>query len=221
MNERPRPPRAAERAHREIRERILRGDLGPGDMLSENGLADDLGMSRTPVRSALDRLQDEGWVTIYPQRGALVRELDEVELHEASVVRHALECAGVQGSTTPRREALRPALAGNLRDQRAALEGGEVTTFARLALDFHRAFAALSGSTTALEIYDRLQARQLVSIVRSAPRLTQQPHEVLEDHRDLLELAASGDWVSFTERLQQHRVQHEAAETGVRHPAAG
>ena len=58
-------------------------------MLSESALAASLSMSRTPVRAALGRLQDEGFVTIYPQRGALVRELTADEVRESAQVRHA------------------------------------------------------------------------------------------------------------------------------------
>ena len=54
-------PTAAERAHAHIRDAIVGGGLEPGTMLSENALAGELSMSRTPVRAALARLQEEGW----------------------------------------------------------------------------------------------------------------------------------------------------------------
>lgn len=63
---------AAERAYQVIRENIIDGTHQPGTMLSESSLAADLGDSRTPVRVALARLQDDGWIIVYPKRGALV-----------------------------------------------------------------------------------------------------------------------------------------------------
>src|SRR5690625_6030153 len=86
----------AQRAYGAIRTAILSGDHLPGAMLSESVLASSLSMSRTPVRAALGRLQDEGLVTIYPKRGALVRELTAHEVREFAQVRHALESAGVR-----------------------------------------------------------------------------------------------------------------------------
>ena len=77
---------ASRRAYDRIRHDIVAGTLAPGTMLSENELATELGMSRTPVRTALSRLQSEGWVTIYPQRGALVRELTADEVREQPVI---------------------------------------------------------------------------------------------------------------------------------------
>lgn len=212
-------PAAAERAYASLREAILGGARSPGTMLSEAELARELGMSRTPVRAALQRLQDEGWITVYPQRGALVRDLTDDELREAAEVRHALESAGVQTATPARRQEVRERLTGNLQEQELALAQGDVPTFARLALAFHRGFAEMADNATSLEIYDRMHARQLVSITRSAPRLTGEPGEVVADHTRLLDLAGAGDWVGFTTHLAAHRAAHEAAEGGRAGPA--
>src|SRR5262245_4889452 len=82
---------AAERAHEESRAAIIEGRYEPGVMLSESELAASLGVSRTPVRTALARLQDEGWVTIYSKRGALVRGLSTEELRYSADVRQTLQ----------------------------------------------------------------------------------------------------------------------------------
>ncbi len=65
-------PSAADLAYRHIRDAILTGAYEAGTMLGEIPLAEEIGVSRTPVRTALALLQDEGWVTRYPKRGALV-----------------------------------------------------------------------------------------------------------------------------------------------------
>ena len=88
---------AADTAYTFVRGAILRGELAGGTMLSENELAAQLSMSRTPVRAALVRLEQEGWVAIYPQRGALVRSIEVGELQQSAQMRHALEVAGVHG----------------------------------------------------------------------------------------------------------------------------
>ncbi len=72
-------------AYEEIRARILSGDFGPGERVTEEALARELGVSRTPVRQALTRLEAEGLVTLVPNRGAVVRSysLDDVlEIYE-------------------------------------------------------------------------------------------------------------------------------------------
>jgi len=196
---------AADRAHSHIRAAIMRGDLTVGSMLSENELAATLSMSRTPVRAALTRLQDEGWVTIYAQRGALVRELTADEVRESAETRHALESAGVRRADPARREGLAARLADNLDRQEAALLSGDVQEFAVLAMRFHRAFVELAANSMMLSIYDRLQDRQYLSILRSADRIFREPQQAIAAHRNLLGHAQRGDWVAFAEALDDHQ----------------
>lgn len=209
------PHSAAGRAHATIRDAIMRAVHLPGTMLSENDLASSLGMSRTPVRAALSRLQDEGWVTIYPQRGALVRELGERELREVADVRHALESAGIQRGDPTRRQRLADDLALNLTQQEQALADEDFPGFATLALRFHRTFVEMSGNDVMLEIYDRMQDRQYVSIVRSAARISGDPQQVLAEHRGLLSDARRGDWAAFATHLQDHQARSHGTETGL------
>lgn len=210
--------RAADRAHAFLRDEILHGRVAPGTMLSENDLAATLSMSRTPVRAALTRLQDEGWVTIYPQRGALVRELSEREVREAADVRHALESAGIQRGTPTRREQLADQLAENVDEQQRALESGDFATFTTLAMRFHRAFVEMADNAVMLEVYDRLQDRQHISIVRSSQRITDEPAQVLLEHRTLLADARRGDWAAFATHLGDHQTRSHGFETGLTPP---
>src|SRR3712207_3279953 len=162
-------------------------------------------MSRTPVRAALTRLQDEGWVTIYAQRGALVRELTADEVRESAEVRNALESAGVRRASAAQREGLAGRLAGNLDGQQEALLGGDVNAFAVLAMRFHRAFVESAENSAMLAIYDRLQDRQYLSIIGSAGRISGDPQQVVDEHRALLEHATRGDWVAFADALDVHQ----------------
>ncbi|MGZ0153561.1 GntR family transcriptional regulator [Kribbella sp. WER1] len=203
---------AADRAHAFVRGGIMDGTYPPGSMLSENEVAASLSMSRTPVRAALARLQDEGWVRIYAQRGALVRELTPAEVRESAEVRHALESAGVRRAGARERGRLREALTGNLDEQERALDAGDFPAFTQLAMRFHRAFVELGGNGTMLAMYDRLQDRQQLSIINSAGRITDEPEQVIEEHRGLLDDAEAGDWAAFATHLDEHQARSHALE---------
>ena len=191
----------------------MKGEFSPGTMLSENELAARLSMSRTPVRAALSRLQEEGWVTIYAQRGALVREVTADEVRESAEVRNALEAAGVRRAGAAERDALAGRLAGNLERQEQALLGGDVNAFAVLAMQFHRAFVEASGNSIMLALYDRLGDRQYLSILRSAGRIAGEPHQVVAEHRVLLEHAGRGDWIGFAAALDDHQARRHGLAT--------
>ena len=75
-----------------LRERILRGDYPDGEPLRQDALADELGVSRIPVREALRQLEAEGLVTFHPHRGAVVASLSLDEIAELFELRAEIEC---------------------------------------------------------------------------------------------------------------------------------
>ena len=75
-----------------LRERILRGDYPDGEPLRQDALADELGVSRIPVREALRQLEAEGLVTFNPHRGAVVSSLSLDEIAELFELRAEIEC---------------------------------------------------------------------------------------------------------------------------------
>ncbi len=84
-------PSMGERAYRDIRSMIVRLDLAPGDILREDALREQLGMGRTPIREALQRLAREHFVSVIPRRGMYVSGIDVSELSMLFETRTVLE----------------------------------------------------------------------------------------------------------------------------------
>src|SRR5262245_38160255 len=76
----PAPGLMKERAYAEIKRRLLKNEYPPMSFLSERLLVAQLGMSKTPIKAALERLEAEGYVTVSPQQGIVVRELTVHEI---------------------------------------------------------------------------------------------------------------------------------------------
>lgn len=90
----PSPPPAgslADRAYERFRQALRQGRLGPGQRLLETEIAEAFGMSRTPVREAIRRLQAEGLVAVLPGRGLCVAQYDDAQVDELYQMREALE----------------------------------------------------------------------------------------------------------------------------------
>ena len=83
--------RSASAAYREIKRRIIELHYSPGEKLSEVRLAAELGLGRSPIRTALARLQGEGWIAVSPQSGTYVRGLSADETHDILNLRLVLE----------------------------------------------------------------------------------------------------------------------------------
>ena len=83
----------AEEAHQTVYDAIIAGDIKPGERITEEELAKSLGISRTPVREALRRLETQGLLAHAPHRGMVVRELEQQEITELYEMREVLEGA--------------------------------------------------------------------------------------------------------------------------------
>src|SRR5688572_3432450 len=81
----------ADAATRELRQRIMSGELADGTPLRQDALAAELGVSRIPIREALSRLESEGLVASYPHRGYVVTALSSEEISELFDLRSLLE----------------------------------------------------------------------------------------------------------------------------------
>ncbi len=140
--------RAADTAYEAVRRMILSGEAAPGTRLGETELAETLGLSRTPVREAIQRLGADGLVEVLPHRGARVVLWSARDLEEIFELRTLLEPYAVARAARIGLEA--PVLA-ELRDLCSAMEGaaaeGEVALLARLNSHFHEALIDASGNS--------------------------------------------------------------------------
>ncbi|MCU1477828.1 MAG: transcriptional regulator [Subtercola sp.] len=202
------PPSAVEQAHAQLREWLRDGTFPPGSMLSENDLAKRLGMSRTPVRAALRRLEADGWVTIYPQRGALVRTLSIDEAIAVSDARVVLESAHIDALSDDARAQLCSRLEDSIRQQIAELEQGSYEKLVPLTIDFHRAFVEAGDNPLLIDFYDRMRDRQSVMMLRTYEQVTGRWDEFIAEHRRLLDRAKEGNRAAFLAELRSHIIQN-------------
>ncbi len=139
----------AERAYATIEERIVTAELAPGSVLSEQTLADELGIGRTPVREALQRLANEGLVTVLPRRGVLVSEVNVQTQFEILAVRRALERLLVQLASDHAGTADRTAFAEIAERMEDAAQSGDGTAFMRLDAALNSLITEVAGNPIA------------------------------------------------------------------------
>jgi DNA-binding GntR family transcriptional regulator len=152
------PGGAAARAYEYVKERLIDGRYAGGALLSENEIARELGLSRTPVRQAFVELQGEELIDLYPRRGGVVRPISASEAEEILEARLLIEthCAVRACDDGPRvASALEPALAR----QEAALPD-DAAAFAVADIEFHHTIVAANGNSFLTRQYDALRERQ-------------------------------------------------------------
>jgi DNA-binding GntR family transcriptional regulator len=119
-----------EDVHALLRERIVKGDIPPGNRLQDVQLAAELGVSRTPVREALLRLESEGLVESDPNRGFFVAPLSRKEISETYPMVWTLECLALESSDPPT-----PAQVRALRQINSGMAAGTADPLHRHELD--------------------------------------------------------------------------------------
>jgi DNA-binding GntR family transcriptional regulator len=200
------PASAAERAYALLRERIVSGDVPGGTLLSEGEVSAELGMSRTPVREAFLRLQAEGWMQLFPKRGALVRPVQPGEIREVIETRHLIEAAAVRKATaTPDGAAdLAAILAGLVAEQRSAAEARDLVAFTDADVAFHQAVVESGRNSILTSLYATLRDRQQRMTARSVHAQAERIDVIIAQHADLAERIADCDATGFERGLLAH-----------------
>jgi len=132
-----------------LRRAVITLELKPGAPLSENELAAELAVSRTPVRESLILLREEGLVEVYPQVGSFVSLVDPERVGQAQFIREAVECTSLAQARPPFSPEHVADLRTNLRAQHEAHAAGDHDRFFALDEEFHRALLALAGHESA------------------------------------------------------------------------
>jgi DNA-binding GntR family transcriptional regulator len=194
---------ASDQAYLALREAIVSAQLEPGLKLSENELAGELGVSRTPIREALARLREERLVAIVPQLGTFVTLISEDAVADAEFVREALECAAI-ARAVPRigGEALEE-LQSNLHAQERAVESGNERLFDGLDEDLHRGLCEGSGHAVAWALSRRANGH-LDRVRRLSLPDPDYLGEMLDEHRLIVAAVAGGDAVGAETAMRHH-----------------
>ncbi|WP_075223001.1 GntR family transcriptional regulator [Acuticoccus yangtzensis] len=203
--------RAADTAYTAIKERIVRGRLTPNTTVDESEIANELGMSRTPVREALLRLQTESLVDIARGRGIRVLPISITDMREAYQVISGLEMVAVQllSERAPDAAYLAP-LAETVARMRAAQDAGDVMGWCDADEDFHRTLMRLSGNTrlasAGIQMRDFARRAHVVAVRLQSAEYTRTS---TENHAALVDALASG---SFELAVEKHLLQRRRGE---------
>lgn len=207
-------PSLSDAAYARLKQEILENRMPPGFQALEPELALRLGMSRTPVREALVRLQADGLVDVVPRRGMRVRALTPGDVHE---IYEALACIEAEAAAILAERRPLPAAVAPLDAAVAAMEAAvmddDLAAWTAAADLFHRRLLELAGNRRLARIAEGLhdQAQRARAI---ALKLADRPMRATRDYRALIDAILTGapDMVRRTCRETRQRVGAEVIE---------
>jgi DNA-binding GntR family transcriptional regulator len=194
---------ATTRVYQHLKRAILEQVHPGGTLLTEAEIADAVGVSRTPAREALLRLESEGLVALYPKRGALVLPVSAQEIDDVIEARTLVEVHAA-GRVWPHRAALAADLEPLLAAMREAAAAADPTAVMEADRAFHAAVVDAAGNRILADLYHRLRDRQMrmgVAAFRASPDRMRQ---AVAEHEALL-AALRGDGPDrWTARVGEH-----------------
>lgn len=198
------PQSLGTRVAQRLREAIIDGEFALGAMIPEETLAASFGVSRTPVREALNQLQLLGLVTVRPQRGSYVFEASEDDIAALCEFRCVIEPRAAELAWGHDREATIAAVSGAIADMNAARKQKDAVRYSRADTRLHEAFVNHCGNPYVQAAYATAGAR--IAALRTH---LSAPGDVLhasgfEQHKRLLELFRAGDFKAFDALMREH-----------------
>lgn len=204
-----------------LRALILSGELPPGELLSENRLAAQFEVSRTPVREALRILIDEGLVEMLPGRKARVVVPDAVDIEEVYDIRYILEAEAVRriAQNLDRHGRLLDELDNTCKASTAARKSGDLLALAQSNTDFHTLLVSALANKRVLQ---QIRAvHNLITFYRHhSLRTDEWAEQGVAEHRKLVALLRAGDVERALGLIQDHLEQAKRVLIQRFHPAA-
>ncbi|MET4426900.1 MULTISPECIES: GntR family transcriptional regulator [unclassified Mycolicibacterium] len=188
-----------------LRDMIITGQLAPGTRLAEGALAEQLGVSRVPVREAIRALEPTGLVQIVPRHGAHVATVNSDDIEAIQEIRRVLE-GWIVGAAAERHTAEdMPTIDRYLADGTKAAKAGDTVAASRAHNGFHRAIEAATGNPHAAVAMEPL--RQRTELVFSMIGATDSGLQQWEEHRAIRDAIADRDADRARTLIDQHITQ--------------
>jgi DNA-binding GntR family transcriptional regulator len=186
-----------------IKEGIKHREFLPGTQLKESDLVEKLGVSRTPIREALNQLSKEGIIEIFPRKGAFVKNCSKEEVIEILILREVLEGVAARLATLQMNEERIRKLEGLFKKyQEGAID------YAQVDEKFHSEIIQASGSTRLIELVNNLKdSLQMLDMRVVSFRYPERVRKSMEEHLRIIETFKKRD-MAQAEKLTREHFQH-------------
>lgn len=190
----------------ELRRLIMSGALAPGQALNEKSVAEQLGVSRSPVREAFQRLVTERLLVSERNKSVTVKEFTDSDIQEIYDARTAIESHAAR-TIIAAGDAAVEQTAGHLEDALQALgeqlDDGDRLAIAQADLEFHQALVASGGNSRLMAAYQLLSAETLTCMAW-LENAKPSGDELMQDHRDFIDALRAHDPDQITTVIAQH-----------------
>ena len=193
-----------------LRQGILTGELKPGERLMEIHLANKLGVSRTPIREAIRKLELEGLVTMIPRRGAEVAQITEKSMKDVLEVRKVLDNLSVELACERITEEEKEKLQNACADFEDAVKTGDFSMIAKTDVAFHDIIVAATRNIRLSQMVNNL-AEQMYRYRFEYIKDSSQHGRLVREHEEICQGIVQGDRKKALAAIEEHIDNQEIA----------
>lgn len=186
-----------------LRQAILTGDLKPGERLMEIHLANKLGVSRTPIREAIRKLELEGLVTMIPRRGAEVAQITEKSMNDVLEVRRAMDVLCVELACERISEEALEQLKVACENFEQMVKTQDVKKIARADVELHDIILQATGNSRLIQLVNNL-SEQMYRYRYEYIKDFSQHERLVEEHRIIYESLVNKDKETASDAAKTH-----------------
>ena len=195
---------------KKLRRAILLEELKAGERLTEIRLADRLGVSRTPIREAMRKLELEGLVVMVPRRGAVVAKISEKNLRDVLEIRRVLDMLCARLACERMSEEAKEKLNTACQDFEEAVKSGDLRDVAQKDVALHNIIIEATGNLTLQQMLDNL-AEQMYRYRVKYLKDDSQYQTLSREHRAICKSIMSGDQETAVRLAKEHIDNQETA----------
>jgi DNA-binding GntR family transcriptional regulator len=192
-----------------LREKLLNGEIPPGQHIIEAKIAKDLGTSRTPVREAFHSLELEGLIESIPRVGYVVKSISEQEVEEICEIRMAIEGVAARWAMEKAHKKLIEELKKNISISGGRVLKGDAKAFIDLDARFHEIIARHSGSQRLLELAQTLRRHMLRYRIQSIYSV-ENVLRAIDGHKGILRAIEKRDLEELNKAIRHHMEQSKS-----------
>ncbi len=186
-----------------LREAIVLLRFLPGQQINEKAIAKQLGVSRTPIREALLRLEEDGLVEIFPQKGTYISKISIEAVYESQFIRETIECATVKYVVNNGTDELFEKIYKINEEYRNSLKIKDQILFFRLDENFHRTIANFCYKRRLWGVINFVKS-DMDRVRLLSLKVPQRPFEVIQEHEKIYDYIFNRDESGAVKAMQYH-----------------
>lgn len=192
-------------AYQRIKELLLRGELEGS--VSESELTTILKMSRTPIREALQRLMNENFIDIFPNRGIFIKEVSIKETNDLMDLRLAIEIYSIERIEELFTDADLEYLEKKVEEQKEARSQGDIYRYLKLDLEYHARFLQIYGNEHFIKVLQDISDRLFLHGLKTIKKRGLSNWQSIMDHIEINKCLEARDFAKAKVLLEEHIIR--------------